>query len=127
MANSPYNSYFIQNREKYIQLLDLDIIDYTAWMDDALTPSVNILQLKIITEDLLLKLKAKELTREVLQMELPRLLILSQNLDKIASQNNTYQLIARHSQTALRNAEMKVKTIEDALLASRKEWEESPE
>ncbi len=127
MSISPYNSYFIQNREKYVQLLDLDIVEFVAWMDDTLDPAVNVLQLKLIAQELQNKLQSKELTRYVLQAQLPKIIELASRLDKIASQNNTFQLVARHSSTALWHSQARVKQLEAELAASRKAWEGIPE
>lgn len=98
---SDYLSQYKAQQERLLNQLNADTSLLSAWLDDTLQPAIDIMKLKVSLSDLLAKLDAGQLTREVLKPALLELQKISQNLDKISTQNATAQIRLKHASIEL--------------------------
>lgn len=125
-----HNSEYIKKQHDYINKFDSDISLMSAWIDDTLTPSLSILKMKTILYDMLEQAeKVSESKKEgqSYKNSLKRIfdmLELCYGIDKIATQNNTMQLIARHSLIKAKNLEAENKKLKEELNSIKLAWEQ---
>lgn len=115
---------------KLTDQLNAEIALTVAWLEDTLQPALDILSLKAIVNDMLADVELFESkkgisehtkkSKERINLMLEKI----ERLDKIAMQNNTFQLITKHTQLKSWNLEQEIIRLNNELLAKQKAWEE---
>lgn len=124
------NSQAQTRQDSYINQLNSDIEFLSGWVEDTLQPSIDLLKLKVSIRSLLQDVCNHEIlkgetdrTRES-KNKFDNMLYLCEKLDKIATQNNTFQLIVKHSQMQLSSAKLEIKVLKSKLESFEKAWNE---
>lgn len=99
-----------------------------AQAEDTTQPSFDIMNLKIAIRELIQDVedheKAKGITEKSKESKAKfnQMLDICERLDKVASQNNTFQLIVKHSLIELENIKGECKRLNDIISANEKAW-----
>lgn len=114
---------------KIEEQLNAEIALTMAWLEDTLQPAVDILNIKHLAEDIKIDLQLFESKKgktdaSTKSMErVNAMLGMIERLDKIATQNNTFQLIAKHSQLKQWQLEQENSKLKQELEAIKKAFE----
>lgn len=110
--------------------LEAELALTVAWLEDTLQPSIDILNLKHLAEDIKVDLKLfedKKGETEASKKSMERInsmLEMIGRLDKIATQNNTFQLVAKHAQLKSWHLEQEIIKLNKEIEANKKAWEQ---
>jgi predicted nuclease with TOPRIM domain len=115
--------------EQFLRDLEFDNSLLAGWVEDTLQPSLDIMNLKIgirdILDDITEQERVKGETKRTTDAKekFGKMLLVCERLDKIAGQNNTFQLIAKHTLIKLENANGRIKELEDQIKSIEKAWQ----
>lgn len=100
-----------------------------AQVEDTLQPSFDLMSLKIAIREFIQEIYNREVVTGVTpkitesKAKFNRMLDICERLDKVANQNNTFQLVVKHSQIELHNAQMEILRLEKIIEANQKAFD----
>ncbi len=124
------NNYYDSTQDSLISQINADAVSTILWLEDTIQPSINLLLLRGLIYELLDdvstfegKKGVTELT-EKSRLRIEKMIDYCEKLDKVANQNNTFQLIAKH--TAIRETSLlvEIKRLKALLEANKLAWDE---
>jgi len=124
------NNYYDSTQDSLISQINADAVSTILWLEDTIQPSINLLLLRGLIYELLDdvsnfegKKGVTELT-EKSRLRIEKMIDYCEKLDKVANQNNTFQLIAKH--TAIRETSLlvEIKRLKTLLEANKLAWDE---
>jgi len=124
------NNYHDSTQDSLISQINADAVSTILWLEDTIQPSINLLLLRGLIYELLDdvstfegKKGVTELT-EKSRLRIEKMIDYCEKLDKVANQNNTFQLIAKH--TAIRETSLlvEIKRLKTLLEANKLAWDE---
>ena len=128
------SKFISQHDAMQAQLLEQVTAEMTLtmmWLEDTLQPSIDLSRLKGMVYDMQADVKLFEDLNGVTDKtkksatRIESILELINRLDKVAVQNNTFQLIVRHTDLEMVKVRQENKQLKTELEAVKKAWEQS--
>jgi len=124
------NNYYDSTQDSLISQINADAVSTILWLEDTIQPSINLLLLRGLIYELLddvITFEGKKGVTELTEksrLRIEKMINYCEKLDKVANQNNTFQLIAKH--TAIRETSLlvEIKRLKTLLEANKLAWDE---
>lgn len=125
---SGINLRFQNLEDRFLRDIDFDISLLVGWVEDTYTPSFNILRLKVAIREMLQDVHNHEEKRgessksKESKNKFDKMLDLCESLDKVAMQNNTFQLIVKHSLLEMQHKDQEIYALKQEIEKINKAW-----
>lgn len=116
-------------QENIITSMEHDMTLMVAWLEDTLTPSVALMQLKVMLYDMLIEVELSEAKNgetarsKFTKNRIAEMEQLVEKLNYVANQNNTFQLIVKQANLALSASKNENEKLKKEIEAIKKAWE----
>lgn len=128
---SKFISHYEANTKELLSAMNAEVGLTFAWLEDTLYPSINLMRLKSLIYDIQTDVKLFEdkngqsnHTKKSLDRA-NEMINLADKLDKIANQNNTAQLLIRHSQLKMSELIKENNQLKTELKAINQAWNQT--
>lgn len=116
-------------KDQLLREYESDLSILIAWVEDTLQPSIDLMKLKVSIRELIQDIEDHELKKGVTEKttaskaKFEIMLDTCERLDKVANQNNSFQLAVKHAYGKISVANKRIIELETELKAIKEAWE----